>query len=89
MAFVIIRFLHAQSAPIENYGDDKTLIPLKIIACLLMIQTSIKIQFFTTDTNLLVPSSKNDGIIINIRVMFTSAQKLWSIGSKCVTFTYP
>ena len=59
-------FTYAVSAPIKNYSIDKTLILLKIIICILIMQIYIKIEFFITDSNLLDLSSKNDRIIFNI-----------------------
>ena len=64
---MIVRVLPILPAPIKNHFIDKTLILMKIIICILMIQICIKIELFKTSSNSLVPSSKNNRIIINIR----------------------
>ena len=56
--------------PIKNKDFIKTLIFIKIIKYVLIIWVCIK-KNFMTNSNSLVPLYKNDGSIINIRVIFT------------------
>ena len=67
MVLMIVMLLSILLVPIKNYFVDKTLILMKIITFILIIQTCIEIELFKTSSNSLVLLSKNDRIIINIR----------------------